>query len=56
LAIAGVLRDVALARYLFSSSISSAMIDATCSPMRDLWSEEQKFQSWLDVELAACLL
>jgi adenylosuccinate lyase len=23
-------------------------------PMGDLWSEEQKFQSWLDVELAAC--
>ncbi len=24
------------------------------SPMKDLWSEEAKFQSWLDVELAVC--
>ncbi len=31
------------------------MIDRyTRPPMGDLWSEEQKFQSWLDVELAAC--
>jgi adenylosuccinate lyase len=31
------------------------MIDRyTCSPMGDLWSEEQKVPSWLDVELAAC--
>ena len=31
------------------------MIDRyTRPPMADLWSEEQKFQSWLDVELAAC--
>ena len=30
------------------------MIDRyTRPPMADLWSEEQKFQSWLDVELAA---
>jgi adenylosuccinate lyase len=26
----------------------------TRPPMADLWSEESKFQSWLDVELAAC--
>jgi adenylosuccinate lyase len=31
------------------------MIDRyTRPPMADLWSEEQKFRSWLDVELAAC--
>ena len=31
------------------------MIDRyTRPPMADLWSEESKFQSWLDVELAAC--
>ncbi len=31
------------------------MIDRyTRPPMGDLWSEEQKLQSWLDVELAAC--
>ncbi|MCS4121847.1 adenylosuccinate lyase [Salinibacter ruber] len=31
------------------------MIDRyTRPPMGDLWSKEQKFQSWLDVELAAC--
>jgi adenylosuccinate lyase len=31
------------------------MIDRyTRPPMADLWSEEEKFQSWLDVELAAC--
>lgn len=31
------------------------MIDRYTRPeMGDLWSEEQKFQSWLDVELAAC--
>jgi adenylosuccinate lyase len=31
------------------------MIDRYTRPeMADLWSEDQKFQSWLDVELAAC--
>ncbi|MDX1971140.1 MAG: adenylosuccinate lyase [Candidatus Sumerlaeia bacterium] len=31
------------------------MIDRyALSPMKDLWSEEAKFQSWLDVELAVC--
>src|SRR5690606_32697322 len=31
------------------------MIDRySLSPMKDLWSEEAKFQSWLDVELAVC--
>ncbi|MBI3737111.1 adenylosuccinate lyase, partial [Candidatus Sumerlaeota bacterium] len=31
------------------------MIDRyTLSEMRDLWSEEAKFQSWLDVEILAC--
>jgi len=31
------------------------MIDRySLSPMKDLWTEEAKFQSWLDVELAAC--
>ena len=31
------------------------MIDRYTRPeMADLWSEEQQFQSWLDVELAAC--
>ncbi len=31
------------------------MIDRySLSPMKDLWTEEAKFQSWLDVELAVC--
>lgn len=31
------------------------MIDRYSTPeMRELWSEQSKFQSWLDVELAAC--
>lgn len=31
------------------------MIDRYClSPMKDLWTEEAKFQSWLDVEVAVC--
>ena len=31
------------------------MIDRYTRPeMKDLWSETQQFQSWLEVELAAC--
>ncbi|MCH8961185.1 MAG: adenylosuccinate lyase, partial [Bacteroidetes bacterium] len=31
------------------------MIDRYTRPeMKDLWSEAQQFQAWLDVELAAC--
>ncbi len=31
------------------------MIDRySLSPMKDLWNEEAKFQSWLDVEIAVC--
>ena len=31
------------------------MIDRyTCEPMGEIWSEENKFRKWLDVEIAAC--
>ena len=44
-----------LARYLVNSTALEKMIDRYTLPeMGALWSEQNKFQKWLDVEIAVC--